>query len=112
MNIIIKECINGVNGGVNEGAISVQDESNKIIVVIKDILKNMSSRIKDMNKRAPVSGGEVVKYIRDVNDTIKKRLVDTGISSCNIEFALLKKTTAGAYLPKDRVIYLNVWKLF
>ena len=108
LSIIIREYINGVNGSVNEGAISVQDESNKIIVVIKDILKNMSSRIKDMNQRAPVSGGEVVKYIRDVNDTIKKRLVDTGISSCNIEFALLKETTAGAYLPKDRVIYLNL----
>jgi hypothetical protein len=96
------------NGGVNEAAISVQDETNKIMVVMRDILKGMSSRIRDMNQRAPVSGGEVVKYVREVNDTIKKRLVDTGISPCGIEFGALNGTMVGGYNPKDKVVYLNV----
>jgi len=112
LQCIIRECISEVNGGnMYEGAISVQNETREIMAVIKDILKGMSSRIRDSNRRAsvsPVSGGEVVKYIRDVNDTIKKRLVDTGISPCNIEFGLLDQSTAGAYVPKDRIIYLNI----
>lgn len=109
LRLIIRECISEVNGEVNEGAISVQDTTNRVMVVMKDILKNLSKQIRVMNQKVPLSGEEVGKYVRGINDSIESKIVVTKIVPCNIEFAVMKEETVGGYSPKNKEIYLNVF---
>ena len=100
---LIVECMNEVR--IDEGAISMQEVSEKVFKWIKEIVRLYCIDYKGI----PLNEEEVGVYIDHINDDIKKQLVDTKISPCPIMFSKKKIDSAGVYDIEDKQITLNTY---
>lgn len=68
---------------MDEGAISSEEMTKKVMVLMKDIIKEVIG----MNAGVELPSEEALQHDMDVlNETIKSRIVDKGIISCPIKF--------------------------
>jgi hypothetical protein len=102
---LIVECINEVVNEVviEEGAISMQEVAEKIFKYIKEIVRLYCIDYKGI----PLNEEKVWVCIDQINDDIKKQLVDTKISPCPIMFSKEKIDSAGVFDIEDKHITLN-----
>ena len=91
LKLMIEECINEVV--IEEGAIDSKEVADKIFDGIKSIIKVYSKEYKG----EPISDEQLNVIVKDINDDIQSKLVDTGISPCPIKFDKLEKRSLGNY---------------
>jgi hypothetical protein len=100
---LIVECMNEVV--IEEGAISMQEVSGKVFKLIKEIVRLYCIDFKGI----PLNEEEAGVYIDQINDDIKKNLVDTKISPCPIIFSKTRLDSAGVFDIEDKQITLNTY---
>ena len=97
---LIVECMNEVR--IEEGAISSEEMAKKVMVLMKDIVKDAIGK----NAGKVLPSDEVLQQEMDIlNDTIKFIIVDKGIISCPIKFD--KEDSIGVYLKDKKEIILS-----
>jgi hypothetical protein len=100
LKLMIKECINEVR--IEEGAISSEEMAKKVMVLMKDIVKDAIGT----NAGKVLSSDEELQHEMDIlNETIKFIIVDKGIISCPIRFD--KIDSIGVYLKDKKEIILS-----
>ena len=98
---LIVECMNEVR--IEEGAIDSKEVTDKIFDGIKSIIKVYSKEYKG----APISDEQLMVIVKDINDDIQNKLVDTGISPCPIKFDKLERSI-GKYDSDTKHIHLSL----
>lgn len=88
---------------IEEGAITAQDMTDKIFDGIKSIIKVYSKEYKG----EPISDEQLNVIVKDINDDIQSKLVDTGISPCPIKFDKLERSL-GKYDSDTKDIQLSL----
>ena len=88
-----------------EGAISSEDMAKRVMVLMKDIIKEVIG----VNAGVKLPSDEALQQDMDIlNDTIRSRIVDSGIISCPIKFDKIDKESAvGKYEKVSKTIILN-----
>jgi hypothetical protein len=100
LKLMIEECINEVR--IDEGAISSEEMAKKVMVLMKDIVKDVIGT----NAGKVLPSDEVLQQEMDIlNDAIKFIIVDKGIISCPIRFD--KIDSIGVYLKDKKEIILS-----
>ena len=100
LKLMIEECINEVR--IEEGAISSEEMAKKVMVLMKDIIKDVIG----MNAGKVLPSEEALQHDMDIlNEIIKIRIVDKGIISCPIRFD--KIDSIGVYLKDKKEIVLS-----
>jgi hypothetical protein len=93
---------NGMNQLIGEGAISSEEMAKKVMVLMKDIVKDAIGT----NAGKVLSSDEELQHEMDIlNETIKFIIVDKGIISCPIRFD--KIDSIGVYLKDKKEIILS-----
>lgn len=92
---------------MNEAAISSQETAEKAFEEIKNIIESLSEKIKKFNKNVPLQDDQVELIVNDINSQITKKLVDTKLVPCPIEFAKKNKGNLGSYNSSLKKIQLN-----
>ena len=101
---LIVECMNEVR--IEEGAIDSKEVTDKIFDGIKSIIKVYSKEYKG----APISDEQLMVIVKDINDDIQNKLVDTGISPCPIKFSKDDSDDKGNYHLVLKNITLNSYE--
>ena len=88
---------------MDEGAINSAEMTKKVMVLMKDIIKEVIGP----NAGMVLPSDEVLQQDMDIlNETIKTRIVDKGIISCPIKFDITKGSS-GIYRKDTKDIVLN-----
>lgn len=98
---MVIECINEVM--IEEGAIDIKEVADKIFDGIKSIIKVYSKEYKG----EPISDEQLNVIVKDINDDIQSKLVDTGISPCPIKFGKFERGI-GIYDKDTKEILLSL----
>ena len=89
---------------MDEGAISSEEMTKRVMVLMKEIIKEVIG----VNAGVELPSEEVLQQDMDIlNDTIKSRIVDSGVISCPIKFDKVEGTARGLYRKDSREIVLN-----
>jgi hypothetical protein len=99
----LKRLIVEVYSEMNEGAIDSKEVADKIFDGIKSIIKVYSKEYKG----EPISDEQLMVIVKDINDDIQSKLVDTGISPCPIKFDKLERCI-GKYDIDTKDIHLSL----
>ncbi len=94
---------NGMNQLIGEGAISSEEMTKKVMVEMKDIIKEVI----EPNAGKMLPSDEMLQIEMDIlNETIKDRIVDRGIVNCPIKFDKVEGAR-GIYRKNKKDIVLS-----